>query len=461
MRVVICGAGQVGFHVAEHLAEIGHDVTVIDRSPRLIRRISDLLDVRAIEGHASDPDVLDQAQAREADLLIAVTALDEVNMVACQVAHTLFDVPEMIARVRNPAYLDGRWRRLFGGEHGLPFGPDRVIAPEREVSRAIYARLEVPGAFESVRLVDDRVRVLGLHLDDSCPVLDTPLRQLTELFPDLAVRVLAVERDNRIWVPTSDDQLLAGDDIYIAVAADQVARAMGAFGHEERAARNLVIVGGGEVGVGLARIIEQEDRHTQIKLIERDEERAAHAADQVTRTVVLNGDALEPDILHEAGIEDAETIITVTNSDQVNILSALLGKHFGCQRSIALINKATFAPLVHGIGVDVRVDPRATTVSSILRHIRRGGIRDVRTVADGKGELLEARLLDRSRIVHKTIREADFPLGVVVGALVRDDEIIIPRPDTVLEAGDRLVIFAERDAVKEVEHLLMLDVGYY
>ncbi len=462
MRVVVCGAGEVGYHVADHLARLGHDVTVIDRSPRLVRRISDLLEVRAIEGHASDPAVLEQAQAADADLLIAVTALDEVNLVACQVAHTLFDITEVVARVRNPSYLAPRWQRLFGEPPGFALSTDRIISPEAEVAGAIFSSLEVPGASLSLRFADGRVRVLGLSLGEECPVVETPLRQLTELFPELAVRVMAVEREGRLQAVTSDDQLLVGDTIYIAVQDDQVDRALAAFGIKAEPARDLIIVGGGEVGVGLARLMERHHRDVHVKIIEKDEDRAAFAADQVARSVVLNGDALQIDILKEAGIENADTLVAVTNLDQANILASLLARHLGENiRTLALISREAFAPLVHEVGIDVRIDPRAITISSILRHIRRGGIRKVRTIADGKGEILEVRLLDHARVVHKRIREAGLPTGVVIGAIVRGEEIIIARPETPLEAGDALVIFAERDALRALENLLMVDAVFY
>lgn len=462
MRVLVCGAGEVGYHVADHLARLGHDVTVIDRSPRLVRRISDLMEVRAIEGHASDPAVLERAQAADADLLIAVTALDEVNLVACQVARALFDVSEVIARVRNPSYLQPRWQRIFGADPGFALSPDRIISPEAEVAAAIFASLEVPGATLSLRFAEGRVRVLGLHLGEDCPVVETPLRQLTELFPDLAVRVMAVEREGRLRAVTSDDQLLVGDSIYIAVHDGQVDRALAAFGIEAKPARDLIIVGGGEVGVGLARLMERHRRDVHVKIIEKDEERAAFAADQVSRSVVLNGDALQIDVLQEAGIENADTLVAVTNLDQANILACLLARHLGRDiRTLALITREAFAPLVHEIGIDVRVDPRAITISSILRHIRRGGIRQVRTIADGRGEILEVRLLDHARIVHKRIREAGLPQGVVIGAIVRGDETLIARPDTPLEAGDSIIVFAERDAVRALENLLMVDAIFY
>jgi len=458
MKVIVCGAGQVGYNIARYLAEQKNDVTVIDRSPRLIRKISELLDVQAVEGFASDPNLLEQAGAEAAEMLVAVTLSDEVNMVACQVAHSLFEVPTKIARVRNQSYLERQWSELFTREN-LPI--DVVISPEVEVAEAIYRRLEVPGAFDTIPFAEDRVRVLGLWLDESCPVLDTPLRQLTELFPDLAVRVLAILRGRRLFVPTPDDHMEVGDGIYIAVENRQVARAMGVFGHEEETARRVVVIGGGSVGLFLAQRLEKRAKRVNLRMIERDEERAAYVADKLNRAVVLHGDGLEPEILREADVAKAETVVAVTNEDEVNILSSLLAKNAGTQRAVALINNAVYTQLVGSLGIDVRVDPREMTVSTILRHIRRGRIRELHSIADGAAEIIEAETLETSALAGKTVREAKFPRGVIVGAIVREGNVIVPSGGTAFRSGDRVVILAMTDAVRSMEQYFAARLEYF
>lgn len=458
MKVIICGAGQVGYNIARYLAEQKNDVTVIDRSAKLIRKIGEMLDVQAIEGNASDPNLLQQAGAADADMIIAVTYADEVNMVACQIAHSLFNVPTKIARVRDQSYLDPRWQDLFTRDN-MPI--DVIISPEVEVAEAIYRRLEVPGAFDTIPFADDQVRVLGLWLDELCPVVDTPLRQLTELFPDLGVRVLAILRGEKLFAPTADDQMEIGDGVYIATETRNVPRAMGVFGHEEEAARRIVIIGGGSVGLFLAQRLEARSPRLNVKVIERDEERAAFVADKMSRAVVIHGDALDTAIHREANIPEAETVVAVTNDDEANILSCLLAKRAGCTRSMALINNPDYGPLVLSLGIDVRVDPREMTVSTILRHIRRGRIRDLHAIRDGAAEIIEAEALEASALVGKTLRQTKLPRGVVIGAVVRKGEVIIPRGNTEFKAGDRVIMLAMSDTVKAVEQLFSVRLEFF
>jgi len=271
MKVVVCGAGQVGSSIARQLALEKNDVTVVDRSPDLIRKIGDTLDVKGVVGHASLPDVLERAGLADADLLIAVTYSDEVNMVACQVAHSLFAVPTKIARVRQQGYLTPLWFNLFSRDH-LPI--DFIISPEMEVAKAINRRLRVPGAFEMIPLVDDKVKLLGVRCAYDCPLVNTPLRQLTQLFPDLNIVVIGMMRENKAIIPTSDDQMLPGDEVYFVVDSDQVNRAMTAFGHEETEARRVLIFGGGNIGLSLAQEIEREHEWVKTKIIESNRERA-------------------------------------------------------------------------------------------------------------------------------------------------------------------------------------------
>ncbi|MEK9725951.1 MAG: Trk system potassium transporter TrkA, partial [Rhodospirillaceae bacterium] len=284
MKVIVCGAGQVGFNIARHLAMENNDVTVVDQSPELVRRISDNLDVNGVVGQASHPDVLDQAGANDADMLIAVTLSDEVNMVACQVAHSLFDVPTKIARVREQTYLSPLWANLFSRDH-MPI--DVIISPEIEVARAVTRRLQVPGAFEMIPLVDGKVKMIGVRCEDDCPLVNTPLRQLTQLFPDLNIVIVGLMRDNKPIVPSSDDQMLPGDEAYFVVDSDQVPRAMAAFGHEETEARRLLIFGGGNIGLFLAQEIEREHQWVRTKIVESSRERAEAIAMKLEKTMVI------------------------------------------------------------------------------------------------------------------------------------------------------------------------------
>ena len=458
MKVIICGAGQVGFNIARQLSAENNDVTVIDQSAELVRRVSDALDARAMVGFASYPDVMERAAAGDADMIIAVTQADEVNMVACQVAHSLFNVPTKIARIRYQGYLDPIWADLFSRDH-LPI--DVIISPEIEVARAISRRLFVPGAFDSIPLADGKVRAIGVRCDRDCPVINTPLRQLTGLFPDLNIVVVGIIRDDKGIVPSAEDQMLPGDEVYFVADNEHVGRAMTVFGHEEPLARRIVIAGGGHIGQFLAHLVDTDHPGVSAKLIEADREQAERAALHLPQTIVLRGDTLDPEILEEANVAATEAIVAVTNDDETNILASLLAKRYGCQRALTLINNMNYAPLVTTLGVDAVVSPRAITASTILQHVRRGRIRAVHSLREGFGEIMEAELLETSSLVGRAIREADLPKGVLFGAIVRDAQVIIPRAGTTLRARDRVVMFVAPDAVRHIEKLFAVRLEYF
>ncbi|MCP4328853.1 MAG: Trk system potassium transporter TrkA [Alphaproteobacteria bacterium] len=458
MRVIVCGAGQVGSNIARQLSTENNHVTVIDQSPELIRKVSDSLDVTALVGFASYPNVLERAGAAEADMLIAVTFADEVNMVACQVAHSLFNLPTKIARVRNPSYLEPIWADLFSRDN-LPI--DVIISPEIEVARAIHHRLAVPGAFDMIPLAGGRIRVVGVRCGEDCPILDTPLRQLTELFPELHMVIVAIVRGNKPFIPSSDEVLMPGDDVYFVADSEHVGRALATMGHEEDQAHRHVIIGGGNIGLNLSRQINEDDSDAAIKIIEFKAARAREVAQMVPEVTVINGDALDPEILEEAAVEKAETVIAVTNDDEVNVLSSLLAKRSGAKRIITLVNNITYEPLISTLGVDVVVNPRAITVSTILQHVRRGRIRSVHSLGDGFGEIIEAEALETSGMVGRPLKDIKFGKGIIVGAILREGNIIMPRPSAVIQAGDMVVLLAAAESVKRVEKMFSVRLEYF
>lgn len=458
MKVIICGAGQVGYSIAKYLSGDNNDITVIDQRPELIRKISDTLDAKAVIGHASHPDVLEQAGAQDADMLIAVTHADEVNMVACQVAHALFNVPKKIARVRNQSYLDPVWANLFSTEN-LPI--DVIISPEIAVARALTRRLKVPGAIDVIPLADNKVQLVGVRCNEDTPVVHTPLRQLSVLFPDLQLVVVGLIRNGRSIIPSADDQMLPGDDVYFVVATSHVGRAMAAFGQNEAQTRRILILGGGNIGLFLAQEIESEHPEISVKVIEFKRERAEYVAKTLNRSVVIYGDALEPEILEEAGVASVEAVVAVTDDDETNILGSLLAKRYGCHRALTLLNKTTYNALMNTLGIDVMVNPRTITVSNILQHVRRGRIHSVHSLQEGFGELIEADAMETSPLVGRPIKDVKLPAGVVLGAVVREDEVIIPRGNTVIQCGDRIVLFAAPDAVKKVEKMFSVRLEYF
>ncbi|MFZ5835562.1 MAG: Trk system potassium transporter TrkA [Pseudomonadota bacterium] len=458
MKIIVCGAGQVGFNIAKQLAAEHNDVTVIDHNPELIRKIGDMLDVQAMLGHASLPEVLERAGAQDADMIIAVTQNDEVNMVACQVAHALFNMPVKVARVRTQNYLQPQWLNLFSREH-LPI--DVIISPEVEVGRAVLRRLEMPGAFEVAPFADDRVMLIGTLLDENCPVVNTPLRQLTDLFPELNIIIAGVGRDGNLFVPSGDDQLRAGDQAYFITQPEKVRRVLEIFGHQVKPARRVILLGAGNIGMFVAKELEQKHSSVRVKIIEYRKERAEAAADQLSRTVVLHGDALDLGILHEANIAETETIVAVTDDDEVNILASVLAKQGGCQRAIALINNPGYGPLIRTLGIDVFIDPRAMTVSRILQYVRRGRIRGLYSLFNGAAEVLEAEALETATVIGKPLNEAQIPRGIMIGAIVRGDQVIIPRGNTIIRTGDRVVILALAGMVKKVEQMFRVSLEYF
>ncbi|GAB3455936.1 Trk system potassium transporter TrkA [Insolitispirillum peregrinum] len=458
MKVIICGAGQVGYNIARYLADEGNDITVIDQRPELVRKMADALDAKVVIGHASHPDVLEQAGVQDCDMLVAVTHADEVNMVACQVAHSLFNVPTKIARVRNRSYLNPMWAQLFSREN-LPI--DVIISPEIEVARAITRRLQVPGAIDLIPLADNKVRLLAVRCTEDTPVVHTPLRQLSVLFPDLQLVVVGIVRNDRPIVPTPEDQMLPGDEVYFVVAAAHTARAMAAFGHEEKQTRRILILGGGNIGLFLAQQLEAEHPEISVRIVEQNKEQAEYVARTLNRTMVLCGDCLEPEILDEAGVGAVETCIALTDDDETNIMAALLAKRYGAARTISLLNKTTYNTLMGGLGIDVVVNPRSITVSNILHHVRRGRIHSVHSLHEGFGELIEADALETSSLVGRPLKDIKLPLGVMLGAVVRGDTVIMPRGNTVVQGGDRVILFAAAEAVKKVEKLCSVRFEYF
>jgi trk system potassium uptake protein TrkA len=457
MKVIVCGAGQVGSQIARHLAGEGNAVTIIDNNAQLVRNVTDSLDVTGVTGFASHPDVLARAGARDADMLIAATWMDEVNMVACQVAHSVFDVPTKIARVRTESYLEAEWSDLFRRDH-LPI--DVIISPEAEVSKLTMRRLAATAASDIEPFLGGEVEFIGLKLDDDCPVINTPLRQLSELFSTLRTIVVAVRRENRVWVTHGDDQLLGGDEIYFVTAREDRNRAIDIFGRENVDAQRIVIVGAGNVGLRLAREIERRPG-MRCKMVERDRAQAEFAADNLERTIVLNGDALSADILEEAGIADADAIVALTDDDRTNLLSCALAGQLGCPISIALSNDPTFERIAEPLGVNALINPRTTTVSTILRHVRRGRVRAVYSIGRGEGEVIEAQVMPTSPIAGKRVRDVNFPPGSIIGAVQSGSKVVMPHGDTVIRVGDVMVMFAVREVLPRVEQMFRVSPEFF
>ena len=458
MKVIICGAGQVGWQIARHLSGEKNDVTVVDHNPDLVRRATDTLDVQGIAGFASYPDVLERAGARDADMIIAATHSDEVNMVTCQVAHSVFNIPRKIARLRSQSYLTAIYSDLYRRDH-LPI--DVVISPEKEVAEAALRRLGAPSAFDTQSFLDGRAQLIGISLDQDCAVINTPLRQLTDLFSTLRAIVVAVRRAGRLFAPEAGDQLFADDQIYVFCDTEDLDRTLDIFGKATKKQERIVIIGGGNVGLAVARALEGRADRVRAKVIEKDRKTAENAADALEKTIVLHGDGLNTELLSEAGIERADAILAVTDDDKTNILAAVRAKNAGCMMSICLVNDPTLVPLLRTLDIDAYINPRATTVSSILRHIRHGRVRNVYSIGDAEAEVIEAQVLSTSPIAGHTIKEIEFPEGVMIGMVKKGDKLIKPTGSTKIDEGDIIAIFSMADAVPEVERLLQVSIDFF
>ena len=457
MKVIICGAGRVGYGLAQRLAAENNSVTIVDMSADLIQTITTDLDVRGVVGHGSHPDTLVQAGVNSADMIIAVTYADEVNMMACQVAHSLFKVPVKVARVRAQSYLENQWNDLYSREN-MPI--DIIISPEIEIGKAILRRLNTPGAFNVVPFSDGRVQFLGVRIEEDCPIINTPIKQIPDLFSGLHAAIVGVKRDGVIFAPTPDDPLNVGDDAYFVTKAEHATRLLEIIGARETKARNIVIIGGGNIGSYVANELEGV-AGMRVRMIERDKEQAELTAEALTQTVILNGDGMSAELQEEAGVGNSEMVICLTDDDKTNILSAVLAKKLGAKHTISLINELSMQNMQSELGIDMIIDPRASTVSSILRHVRRGRILDVYTLEHGGAEVIEGEVMETSPMTGKALKDVGFSDGVAIGAVIHEGRVLLPDPELVIRQGNRLVLLAEKSTLKDVEAMFRVSAEYF
>ncbi len=458
MKVIICGAGRVGTGIAMQLASENNDITVIDTDREALSRISSAIDAQTVFGFACHPPVLEEAGAENADMLIAVTSSDEVNMIACQVAHSIFSTPTKIARIRHHNYLSPLYQDFYSDDE-MPI--DVIISPEIEVAKNILNRFHIPGAVDTFPIESSTLKIIAVRVPDSFKLTDKPLLETKNLLSSVNAAIIGVSRGEELWIPSDKEIIIPGDEIFLVTDNDHAQKTMVLLGHEEREARKVAIIGGGNIGLFIARGLEHDNREARIKVIEVNKARAEKIADELDRSVVINGSALDKEILEEANIGRAETVICVSNDDQVNILSALLAKTMGAQMVYALINNYSFMPLMPSLGIDVSVNPRETTVSSILRHVRRGRIRSAHTLKEGKAEVLEAEASETLGMVSKPISDIQLPEDVIIGAIIREGQFVKPLPDTILKKRDRIILLALSGSIKAVEDLFSLQTRFF
>ncbi|MBU4371586.1 MAG: Trk system potassium transporter TrkA [Proteobacteria bacterium] len=454
MKVIIIGAGEVGYHIADSLSREGIDTVVIDRNEERLHEISEALDVQTVLGSGSSPESLKRAGMAQADMVIAVTDSDETNMIACLLASTQSRIPIRIARIRN-VELNG---------DGSLFGTDRLnidlcINPEREAVSNVMDLLEFPGAAEVFSFAGGRIRLLGFQIDADAVVIGKKLSDLRAMEPGFKVLITAIIRDEKLIVPSGGSFIEGGDYIFAVTDATRVRELLRFFGKNTEPPRRVIIIGGGNTGMMLALAIEK--RNIAVKLIEKKRVQCEFLASHLDKTVVLRGDGTSHELLREENIEGTDFFIAVTNDEEANILGALIAKQLGARKVISLINRIDYIPLVSRVGIDGVINPRHAAISRILHYIRKGKVISATPLRDEKAEAFEFIALETSEITDRPFKEIHFPSGTIVGAICRGEEIIIPDGDSVIRSGDHVVIFTPCSAIGELEKLLTVKLEYF
>ena len=454
MNIIICGAGRVGFTIAKLLTEQDHSVTIIDQSSEDIQRINDSLDIKAIVGKATLPSVLERANTNDADMIIAVTRNDEINMLICQIAYSLFKVPKKIARVRNQEYLDPKFSTLFNKEN-LPI--DYIISPELEIAKSIQRKLEAPGALDNVPFADNKIRLLEILIDEKCPICEIKLNDLTKKFPNLKAYILGVIRDEKFLILKKNETLKHKDKAYVVVSSTQMEETLKVFGHNEKISNKILIIGGGNIGFNLAKNIEQSFESARLKIIEKNKDRAEFIANFLNDAIVINGNGLDEDVLNEANLDEVETVLALTNDDEDNLMVSVLVEKFSQnKRTMALVNKPNYSLLQSSLKIDDLIDPRMNTVSSILKHVHKGTIENAYTILNGEYEVIEADIIETSELINKELKNSNLPEEIRIGAILRGEEIIIPTSSYVFKKDDTVLLLSKRDQLPVVENLFRI-----
>jgi len=460
MNIIICGAGRVGFTIAKLLSEQSHSITVIDQSSEDIQKINDSLDVKAIVGKATYPSILEKANAAETDMIIAVTRNDEINMLICQIAFSIFNIPKKIARIRSQDYLNPKFTSVYNKEN-LPI--DVIISPEIEIARSIQRKLEAPGALDSVPFADNQIRLLEILIKDNCKLIGLKLNELTNKFPNLDANIIAIIREDKSFIPKKTDQVKENDKIYVIINSLQMAETLEAFGHNEKISKKILIIGGGNIGYNLAKNIEDTLEGLRVKIVEKDKLRSEYLANELNNTIVINGNGLDEEVLSEANLDEAETVLALTNDDEDNLMVSVLVEKFAKdqknlddKRTMALINKPNYSLLQSSLKIDDLIDPRMNTVSSILKHIHKGTIENAYTISNGEYEVIEAEIIESSELINKELKNSNLPDEIRIGAVLRAKKVIIPKSDFIFQKDDQIVLIVKKDKVGVVENLFRL-----
>jgi len=454
MNIIICGAGRVGFTIAKLLTEQNHSVTVIDQSSEDIQKLNDTLDVKGIVGKATYPSILEKADAEDADMIIAVTKNDEINMLICQIAYTVFKIPKKIARIRSQDYLNPKFSKVYDKDN-LPI--DVIISPEIEIAKSIQRKLEAPGALDNVPFANNKIRLLEILINKTCPLINIKLNNLTKNFPELDANILGVIRNDKFLILKKNDVIKENDKAYVVINSAQMQLTLSAFGHNEKIAKKILIIGGGNIGFNLAKNIEESFESARIKIIEKNKLRAEFIAKELNNSIIINGDGLDEDVLSEANLQEVETVLALTNDDEDNLMVSVIVEKFSKdKRTMALINKPNYSLLQSSLKIDDLIDPRMNTVSSILKHVHKGTIETAHSILSGEYEVIEAEIIETSELINKELKNSNLPEEIRIGAILRDKDIIIPRSNFVFQKKDVVVFLAKRDQLQTVENMFRI-----
>jgi trk system potassium uptake protein TrkA len=460
MKIVIVGAGQVGATLAENLARENNDITIVDIDANVLRALQDRLDVRTVVGTGCYPDVLVNAGIEDADMIVAVTRSDEINIVACQVAYSLFHTPTKIARIRSRNYNTPEFKnKLFNDKH-VPV--DVMITPEQVVTNYIHKLIEQPGALQVLDFADGVVQLVGLRAVEDGPLVGQRLRALKEHMPDIDARVAAIYRKDGAIFPTGDTIIEDGDEVFFIAAKKNIRKVMSELRRLEKPYRQLVIAGGGNIGFRLSKALEEK---YNIKIIEFSDRRAELLSEQLDKTVVLRGSATDQELLLDENIDKTDVFIAVTNDDETNIMASLLAKRLGARKVMTLISNPVYADLMQGGDIDIAISPQQATISSLLAHVRKGDTESVHSLRRGAAEALEFIVHgdeNSSKVVGRAIEDIKSPPGVTLAALVRDGEVHIAHHDTVIQSGDHVIVFVvDKEKTKAVEKLFSVGFSFF
>lgn len=455
MKIIIAGAGQVGVSLAKYLREENHDIVLIDESAERLGNLSEQLDIQTIQGSASYPSVLDKAGAEHADVFLAVTGNDEVNIVSCGVAKFVFNIQKRIARISSGEYLLSKYKPFLQSQ-----SIEVILSPEVETANRIMQTLPIPGAVEMVPVSDGLVQFVGLKIRRSSPIAGKTLEEFLPSFGEIPIKIVAVTRRYNV-MDLDEVRIRSNDDLYFVIDKRYITQVLDILGYESLSPRYIIIFGGGKVGWQLAKLLEDDVITHDVTVVEKDEARARFLAEKLQNTLVISGDGLDESLIEELNLKNYSIAITTTQSDESNILLSLLSKRNGIPRTMALIHNDLYDTLLNGLGVDSTLDPNAVMVSSILQHIRKGRVKSDYFVQSGIGEMLEIEAVATSKITKSPLGRIKLPLGVEIGGVIRGGLFMLPNKDLIVKEKDKVLIFVERGKVGEVEKLFSVGFSFF